>query len=327
MAWNGAPWPEWGSEQKTLDHVEYHGHAGEILDEKDGKFVIFCRTCILIHFIPIPSEAFLSEYYEKKFYQEVKVDYEKLYNEDREWWNIHNGYTLDWVDSRLKSSTRKVLDAGTGPGLFLDLARSKGWYTYGIEPNPKFCQSLWTSGHVMRQGMLNDSNPFTNVKFDLINAWEVAEHARDAELFFERCSNLLNPGGMLHIVVPNEYTQGMLEACRRYQLPRWWLAFPDHINYFTPKTAQLHLRRVGTFKIIDMRSTFPMVEHFILEKGLVYVGNPQLGRKCHHNRVDYEMEMYKSGKFELLMDEYRNNVADPYSGSVGRELHIVAVKE
>ena len=48
-----------------------------------------------------------------------------------------------------------------------------------------------------------------------------------------------------------------------------------------------------------MQGSFPM-EMFLL-MGDVYVGNQELGKKCHNKRVEFEKVMRKQNKTEKLM--------------------------
>lgn len=332
------PWPIHGCQKRTSNYMSYGAHQGEILDIVNGYVVIRCQTCIAIHVANMPTEEFLHDYYCNHFYNESKPDYIQRYEEDRAWHEMHHQYTVNQALMLLNKSTAHAcesrwgrdlytLDIGSGPGIYLDVAQRSGLKTYGIEPNPNLCEASILNGHIMYTGILEKTNPFGDQKFDLINAWETAEHVIDQDLFFERCYNMLNTGGVLHVVVPNEYTEAQLLACKMYHLPRWWVAPFEHLWYGQPKDLQLSIRRIGTFKIVDIRGTFPLIEHFIIDCGVVYVGDEKLGRECHHERVEFEMYKLRHGKFEDLMEEYRDNVSTPYSGSSGREFHVLAVKE
>lgn len=333
------PWPIWGCNQKTSDKIQYKNHAGEILDEKDGYFVIHCKTCILNHVVPLPSSEFLSQYYANQFYQFSKADYIDRYEGDRDWWEMHHGYTitksLDILNKRPYSAytnnTRpSVLDVGTGPGIFLDVAKSKGFDTYGVEPSRVAADYARRNGHTIYTGTLADllstieRGHHVPRRYDMIHLYEVLEHVPDPENFLDVCRNLLTPGGVLHVVVPNDYSPLQLKAKEQYKLPSWWVSPPEHLNYFEPKTLQLMVRRVG-FSVIDIRGTYPM-ETFLL-RGDVYIGDDALGRMCHKERMRYEMKAFRRGEFEALMDEYRENMSDPYSGTVGREICLTAIKD
>jgi len=108
---------------------------------------------------------------------------------------------------------------------------------------------------------------------------------------------------------------------QRYHLPPWFLSAPAHINYFSPKTLQLLLRRCG-FSNRYVRMTYPLIEEFMLKEGLCYINNPALGRACHHKRVKFELDMINAGRWNELEQNYIDNV----ELRIGRELVMVATK-
>lgn len=337
------PWPIWGSQKKSLNYLSYGAHQGEIIGEKNGYMIIHCKTCILNHVANLPSEEFLADYYANQFYQFSKQDYVERYERDRAWWELHHRYTVRralellshdiiWKNSAWPwQHNPTVLDIGSGPGIFLDVAKNQGFRTYGIEPNADLCGMVRNRGHNMSLGTLDtflcdiEVAPYTPPKqYNMIHLYEVLEHVTDPEGFLDRCRSLLTDSGVLHVVVPNDYNRDQLEAQKMHNLPDWWLAPPEHLNYFEPKTLQLMVRRVG-FRIVDIRTTFPL-EQYLLD-GFVYVGNDAVGRQCHQWRMAYEIDMYRNGDWEKLMEAYREQCADPYSGTTGREIVLTAVRD
>ena len=68
----------------------------------------------------------------------------------------------------------------------------------------------------------------------------------------------------------------------------WWIAVPDHVNYFDVESLCALTRTLG-FEPVDVQADFPM-ELFLL-MGLSYVGDPELGAACHEYRVQAERSM------------------------------------
>jgi SAM-dependent methyltransferase len=170
----------------------------------------------------------------------------------------------------------------------------------------------------MHQGTLESiSIPYGQQ--DIIMLYEVLEHQPCPEDVLLRCHDLLAEGGILAVCVPNDFNPLQLAAQGKLGLSPWWLAPPQHLYYWTPKTLQLCLRRTG-FAILDCRGTFPM-EKFLLD-GRGYVGNDAVGRACHVERMAYELGAVHTGKWPQVEQEYRMNLTQ----RIGRELVFLSRK-
>ena len=326
-----ADYPEWGSAPRgplvRLDRAHQGEWMGSVIgkDPVTGEPMVYqllrCELCILLHLWPLPSEEALRTFYAREFYQTAHPDYLARYEADRAWWALcmHGPLLNSLRDaSQDLSGSPRILDVGAGPGLLLDEARRRGWTTEALEPSLPCATRLRARGHRVLDGSLLDIPKET---YDCLTMWEVLEHVPNPEETLLDVWNVLQPGGVLGLVVPNEWTPGQLEACRRFGVSRWWIAAPEHLNYFTPKTLQLVARRAG-FQQVTMRSTYPMVEQFLLTEGRCYVGNDSLGRACHQERMAREMAQMRAGQWATMETEYIANVAMRR----GRELVYVGRK-
>lgn len=337
-------WPDWGCAPPPHAHYAYEYrtgpdgdmHAGEVLATVTGRDparpdtrreyeVLRCHLCINIHVWPLPSAPALASYYAERFYENVHPDMVAHYEEDAAWWAAcMHGPLLDTAVACLMPSTKMpaILDIGAGPGLLLREAQRRGWATMAVEPSPTCAARLQSAGHAVWSGSLEDfMQSASRASYDIVTMWETLEHLPYPEKTLLMVADLLRPGGALAIVVPNDYTAAQLTARERFHLPPWWLAPPDHVNYFSPKTLQLLVRRCG-FTQRHMRMTFPMIEHFLLGQGRNYVGNPALGRRCHHERVAHELALAQAGHWQEVEAEYVANVAT----RTGREIVMVATR-
>ncbi len=333
-------WPEWGSAPRR-PLIECDGaHKGELMDSVIGPdlmtrepmvhHVIRCELCILTHVWPLPNPEALAGYYTDQFYQLDKKEYVFRYEQDREWWEqcVH-GPILSQCQQQLSlhhQANARFLEIGSGPGIALDVASNRfGWHATGMEPNADLCLSLRQRGHFFFHGTLEDYMKF-RTKFpeavetwDILYLYEVLEHQPNPESFLLDCYELLNPGGLIVVCVPQDYSVLQMEAQHKLNLKPYWLAPPQHLNYFTPKTLQLLLRRCG-FQILDARGTYPL-EQFLLD-GRCYVGNYSLGRECHQERMKEELSDIASGKWAEREEVYRENLKK----RIGREMIFIARK-
>ena len=333
----GNEWPEWGSApRKPLVQFDM-AHKGEWLESVMGPdpatgtdmiyHIVRCELCIGIHAWPFPTEEALARYYAERFYEHEKPDMIARYERDAAWWTAcMHGPLLDGMAAALHEqgpAPVSILDIGAGPGLLLDEARRRGWDTTAIEPGPLCRARLAQAGHRLAPPLGVDGAQGGVVPgFAMITMWETLEHLPCPEETLLQVYDLLRPGGVLGICVPNDYTPAQYAACARYGLAHWWLSPVQHLNYFTPKTLQLLARRCG-FALTSLWTTFPLIEHFILDQGRCYVGNDTLGRECHRERMSIELDDLQAGRWEARMAQYKRNAEQ----RIGREIVAVFTKE
>jgi hypothetical protein len=96
----------------------------------------------------------------------------------------------------------------------------------------------------------------------------------------------LNPGGLICIRVPNDFTEIQLSAQKHLNKKEWWIAVPDHINYFDFQSLH-HLLEAAGFEVFYSQGDFPM--ELFLYMGEDYIGLPDVGKRCHQKRVNFDM--------------------------------------
>ncbi|TPQ27237.1 hypothetical protein C2U70_30885 [Bradyrhizobium guangdongense] len=135
----------------------------------------------------------------------------------------------------------RILDVGCGGGYFLHIMKILGATTKGIEPSPHGARAAKQRGIEVFNGMLEDFAKTTSERFDVITAHHVLEHAPDPIETLQTMKQLLAPGGVVWIEVPNAgYT--LARACRGY----WHSTdLPFHLMQFTPKSVALAGKRAG----------------------------------------------------------------------------------
>ena len=336
-------YPEWGSAPRRPLVTFDMAHKGEWLDSVIGPdlltgepmiyHIVRCELCIAIHVWPLPSAAALAQYYATTFYDKDKPEYLARTERDRDWWE-----TCVWepILKQCRQSIRcgpwmtvrelRLLDIGCGPAVSLDVAARMGMQTHGIEPNCAVADLARQRGHIVYTGTLEDS-PFTTPGmfdlrqgFHIITAYETLEHQPCPEDFLLRCYDLLGLGGVLMVEVPNDYSPIQRMACEKLCVKPWWLAPPQHLFYWTPKTLQLCVRRAG-FTILDMRGTYPIDQALL--QGQNYIGNDVVGRQAHTARMQWELDMVHKGKWLQVEAEYLANLQH----RIGREIVCIARKE
>lgn len=290
-------------------------HYGEVIDSKDGFDVIECETCGFKHVIPIPTPEELEKLYKEEFYSTEKPKYFKDTEEDLEWWEMTYRNYYQMFEKYCQKGNRRLLEIGSGPGYFLKCGKELGWDVLGFEPSKQAYEYSQKFGVKVVNEFFNERNADKYGKFNIVYMNTVIEHLPDPISLIKIAKSVLNPNGFICIISPNDYNplQNILRNNLGYE--PWWVAPPQHINYFDFKSIKKLLERLG-FEIVESTGTFPM--EFFLLSGDNYVGNDELGRKCHFKRKIFEKNMYKHGR-EYLNSIYKS-LANNY---IGREFVVI----
>jgi len=301
-------------------YKEWQGHTGEVLDSKNNFEVIECKKCQFKHVVPIPTEEELVKVYEDEFYSDEKPLYIERMKEDSEWWNLSYDDRYDSFEELLDKNNRRILDIGSGPGLFLNRGKERGWEVTGIEPSKQaFEYSSKELGLNIFNMFLNESTKDELETFNVIHMSEVLEHIPGAEELLNIAYEKLTHGGLICVVVPNDYNPFQYTLRDACDFDPWWVAPPHHINYFNFESLTRLLEKVG-FKVVLRESTFP-IDMFLL-MGKNYIGNDILGRECHKMRKTLELNLAKAGKNNTKRTLYKLLA----QSGIGREAIFYAQK-
>jgi SAM-dependent methyltransferase len=298
---------------------EWNGHVGPVLDSKNGFDIIDCEICGFKHATPVPTEKELEEIYRHEYYTEEKPLYIERFKEDLDWWNIAYGDRYDTFEAELPADRRRILDIGSGPGYFLKHGKDRGWDVLGVEPSARAAEHSRILGLDIIEEFLDAGLAKKLGIFDAIHMSEVLEHIPQPASLLHMSHALLNPGGMICIVVPNDYSPFHRALREGHGFEPWWVAPPHHLNYFDLESTETLLRKTG-FEIVLREATFP-IDIFLL-MGDNYLGNDPVGRECHGKRKQFEQSLFKAGmnglKRELLRELAKLGI--------GREICVYARK-
>jgi len=290
-------------------------HAGPVLDRVDGCTVVDCEDCGFRHVLPLPSAEALAALYRDTYYGRDKPLFAQRQREDLDWWNLTFADRYDSFERFLPPERRTLLDVGSGPGFFLAHGQARGWSVAGLEPAAQAIAHARSLGVDVVEGFLDGTTAARVGRFDVVHASEVLEHVPDARCAVRRLAGLLNPDGLLCIVVPNDYSP-FQHALRVDGYPPWWVVPRHHVNYFDRASLARLLSSEG-FEILLTEATFP-IDLFLL-MGDNYVGNDTLGRQVHGRRKRFEQALADAGLTGLRREWYRSMAAL----GIGREIMMI----
>ncbi|MFH1369594.1 MAG: methyltransferase domain-containing protein [Elusimicrobiota bacterium] len=302
-----------------------HRYKKSIL--KNGYRVIDCLDCGFWHVYPVPSEKELESFYRNKYYSVLKAGNNRSMTDRKH--DPDGYYTMQYKDRMRQisdnlsdSMPRSVIDLGAGYGDFLHFMKISGWKVSGVEPSSaSFDEEQSRTLGIIRGSIDSAYRKLKPVSVVTVN--NVLEHVREPFKTLEIIRRrLLLPGGLLFIVIPNDFNilQNALmktEIAQRPNNHNYWLDPLEHLNYWSCATIKRFLNKNG-FRIIDLYSDFPM-EIFRL-MGDDFLNDAKKGRSVHLKRVSFEKNLYASGLVRFKDTLYRSFARN----GIGRNLQIIA---
>jgi|WetSurMetagenome_2_1015567.scaffolds.fasta_scaffold00525_6 SAM-dependent methyltransferase len=134
-----------------------------------------------------------------------------------------------------------ILDIGSAWGFFLDVARKRGWKTWGVELSHEasgYARSRF--GLDVFDGKLSEAR-FPESHFDVVTLWHVLEHIPDPLAELEEIRRIIRNDGLLVISVPT--LQSASESSSD--------ATPLHLFYFDGATLTALVRKAG-FRVLQI---------------------------------------------------------------------------
>lgn len=215
------------------------------------EFAIWeCSDCTLRFTQQVPGSASIGRYYQSDNYISHTNSSKGLVNR---LYHIARRFTMNNKRNlihRLTGLSRgQLLDVGAGVGAFAGFMRQSGWQVTGLEPDEATRRRAATQYHIQ---LLPSEELFALPAgtFDAITMWHVLEHVHALHEYMNRLKELLKPGGLLFIAVPN-YTSYDASVYGQY-----WAAYdvPRHLYHFSPASMRQLLKEHG----LVLRDVKPM---------------------------------------------------------------------
>jgi SAM-dependent methyltransferase len=144
-------------------------------------------------------------------------------------WMSEAEVRLAWL-KRFLPVGGKLLEIGSASGEFVVVAENAGFPTVGLETSPwaaKVARQL--TPHVYEQDLSTWMAHHPQDRFDAVVMFHVLEHFSDPRPFLRELHQVMEPGGVLLLEVPN----GGSPTARREDV-RWWAARPeDHFFHYS----------------------------------------------------------------------------------------------
>lgn len=255
---------------------------------------------------PKPSEKFLTEIYSKKYFKnKLSACYSKVYSAE-ELLNRTKRSDL-YIDIALSLSHKKnkdFLEIGAGEGFLMKAAFKKKLNVIGVD---------FQKDQILSQNpdMLNffvKSDPYFYLKndkkkYDFIASMFVLEHLREPIKFIKIIKSKLKKNGIIIVSVPNDFKEFQKYLLKSKIISKkYWLAPPEHLNYFNNKNIELFFKKMN-LKIIQAISDFP-IEIFLAGSKKNYLNSRSEGKKAHRTRLSVDNFIINQG-YKLSVDFYK----------------------
>lgn len=222
-----------------------------------------CPDCGYLAFSPLPSDQVLGEYYGSQYWelggsaQEAKADYEQ-----------GGGYKTAagelvqiWREAGIGNEAARLHEIGCGYGVAVHYLREAGVAATGSDLSSSAVRIARDNGNPHTEALplkaYLAARPDDRINFFYMS--HSLEHMPEPAGLVQDVHDHLPAGGLFVIRVPNgKYLLSRLQSFYEYT----WLQYPDHLHYFTPKSAVCLLER-GGFEICSVstlvRETLPQL--------------------------------------------------------------------
>lgn len=192
--------------------------------------IVVCQRCGLRFTNPRPGKDEMAKYYESNEYISHHANDQGLFSciyRSVRHFTIRNKYRLVSAET----AGRELLDIGCGTGEFLKYCTLKGFKAQGIEPDEharKYAAEILKLD-VFPEDYFHQIKPASH---DVITLWHVLEHVHELEVRMKTLKEILKPGGILVMAVPNS------DSWDAAYYGKYWAAYdlPRHLYHFTPFT-------------------------------------------------------------------------------------------
>jgi len=195
-----------------------------------------CSVCSFMSIDPLPSAEKLGEYYSQDYWQRYDGMIGSLLTT---LYRLRISGIIKDIQELVPHKGR-ILDWGAGDGTLVELLGKAGFDSCGLDVYSSASkQKNLVSGTI-------EQAPFKDECFDAVTCFHVLEHIHRPIQSIRKAFQLLKPGGLLVVEVPNIASIGFRVFKRK-----WYpLDVPVHLNHFSPAVMQRLFDTVGRAEVV-----------------------------------------------------------------------------
>jgi SAM-dependent methyltransferase len=232
--------------------------GADLLHGKPGRFpAVQCAACGSTYLASRPTRQEIGAYYPQDY-----MPHELARQANRRWLarlDYRYGLTKRCRLLMRHRAPGRLLDVGCATGEFLVRARELGWEPYGVDLSEyavQYAREHWNLP--AERGDLLDV-PYPDGFLDAITLWNVFEHLYAPLESLDRASQLLAPGGIFVLTVPN------LGSLDRALFGSAWSGYdvPRHLHVFSVEALRQACAERG-LEPVEMRCLYGSYHAFLL---------------------------------------------------------------
>ncbi len=275
--------------------------------------------------LPLPTPDELQKFYAETYYQAPSSNtYQESYDQlEIDYKNLKCDVLIHALNYNAPVGEKTFLDIGAGEGFLLNAAEQNGFDVTGLDYSAYGVGKFFP--HLLPRHMAGDvfkslsELTAQGKRFSVCTAINVLEHVLNPDLFLQSIRNVLEPGGLVAITVPNDYSDIQQLALREGMIDReFWFVPPHHLHFFnTDNLVQFMTEQ--RFQILDAFSDFP-VDLYLLHSGSNYVMDSKNGREANRARMHHDIMISNKNGLKKYLDYYRAM----FQVGMGRDVTVIA---
>ncbi|MGI8721650.1 MAG: class I SAM-dependent methyltransferase [Geodermatophilaceae bacterium] len=228
------------------------GDAGKPVYDLPPYGVRRCSNCTLVFVSPRLKSAALSRFYDQVDYFEGGVYGAQSRLSPamvlQRVWTVGRLDRIARARGRRSVGGQRLLEFGSGYGLFLAAARDRGYQVEGVELSRPAVQASTKQGLDVYCGQLVEAS--LTGPYDVICGWDTLEHVPDPLAVLRGIRELIADDGTVALSTP--YFSSLPSQLLGQ---RWWTLKPaEHIWHYTPYTLRLLAARADLVVTTVIRS-------------------------------------------------------------------------
>lgn len=263
-----------------------------------GFALLACDTCGSARTWPALDDAQIAAWYPQEYYGNRNVRFNRLFERITRWFRRRRVAVM-----RRLTKPGAVLDVGCGRGFTLRFLADAGYRATGVELSPLAAAHARDAlGIDVRTGNFL-SQHFEAGELEAVIFWHSLEHIADPMAALDRAFEILRPGGLLVVAVPNfESIQSSMAGAEWFHLD-----VPRHYVHFSSRGLKQALRDRG-FRILS-------TAHFSLEQNPYGWIQSLLNRVFEHDLL-YSILKEPAARMHRLREYPLQTIATTVAGAL-----------